>query len=164
MWAPYCFSFWNTPLRRGFCWVSPPKTSNNRKIESAWGTTLGMREKASLLSFHIPSCPARFFFLIGLCEEEGFFWVSTFNEVLQHLNAFIQTNFLFERVLSFAKEDAWISRLLGDAAFSWRPGNLLCGLKTLPILKDFAIFASAINKETVVDVKTNYQTGSVCEW
>ena len=51
----------------------PPKTSKNRKIESALGTTLGMREKASLLSFHIPSCPARFFFLIGLCEEEGFF-------------------------------------------------------------------------------------------
>ena len=142
----------------------PPKTSNNRKIESALGTSAGRRKRPLFSHFTSHRAQRAFFFLRGLCEEEGFFWVSTFNEVLQHLNAFIQTNFLFERVLSFAKEDAWISRLLGDAAFSWRPGNLLCGLKTLPILKDFAIFASAINKETVVDVKTNYQTGSVCEW
>ena len=47
--------------------------------------------------------------------------------------------FWFERVLRFAIEDVWISRLLRDAAFSWRPGRLLCGLKTLPILGDFAI-------------------------
>ena len=44
-----------------------------------------------------------------------------------------------KRVLPFATLDAWISRLLRDAAFSWRPGKLLCGLKTLPILGDFAI-------------------------
>ena len=36
-------------------------------------------------------------------------------------------------------EDVRISRLLRDAAFSWRLGRLLCGLKTLPILGDFAM-------------------------
>ena len=30
-----------------------------------------------------------------------------------------------ERILGFAKEDAWIFRLLPDAAFSWRSGKLL---------------------------------------
>ena len=61
-----------------------------------------------------------------------------FHVVFQHLlKNFIQTNFRFKRVLRFATLDAWISRR--NAAFSWRPGKLLCGLKTLPILGDFAI-------------------------
>ena len=49
------------------------------------------------------------------------------------------TNFGFQRVLLFAIEDAWISRLLRDAAFAWRAEKLLCGLKTLLIFWDFAI-------------------------
>ena len=49
-------------------------------------------------------------------------------------------NLWFERVLRFARKDTWISRLLRDAAFSWRPEKLLCGLKTLQILGDFAIW------------------------
>ena len=39
-----------------------------------------------------------------------------------------------ERILRFAKEDAWISRILPDAAFSWR-SEKLCGLKTLLIFE-----------------------------
>ena len=62
-----------------------------------------------------------------------------FHVVLQHHKTLIQTNFRFKRVLRFAIQDAWISRLLRDAAFSWRPGKLLCGLKTLPIVGDFVI-------------------------
>ena len=31
-------------------------------------------------------------------------------------------------------EDAWISKLLCEVTFSWRPGKLLCGLKTLLFL------------------------------
>ena len=62
-----------------------------------------------------------------------------FHEVLQHLNTFMLTNFWFQRVLRFAIQDVWISRLLPNAAFSWRPGELLCELKTLWILGDFAI-------------------------
>ena len=62
----------------------------------------------------------------------SFFWVSTF---MWYYSTLIQTNFRFKRVLCFAIQDAWISRLLCDAVFSWRPGKLLCGLKTLPILE-----------------------------
>ena len=56
-----------------------------------------------------------------------------FHVVLQHLKTYIQTNFRFKRVLRFVIQDTWISRLSRDAAFSWRQGKLLCGLKTLPI-------------------------------
>ena len=62
-----------------------------------------------------------------------------FHQVLQHLNTFMQTDFRLQRVLRFAIEDAWFSRLLREAAFSWRPGKVLCRVKTLPILEDFAI-------------------------
>ena len=59
--------------------------------------------------------------------------------VLEHLKTFIQTNSQSERVLRFAIQDALISRLLRDAAFSWRPEKFLCLLKTLRILGDFAV-------------------------
>ena len=62
-----------------------------------------------------------------------------FHVILEHLKTFIQTTFRFKRVLCFAIQDAYISRHLRDAAFSWRPGKLLCGLKTLQIFGDFAI-------------------------
>ena len=62
-----------------------------------------------------------------------------FHVILEHLKIFTQTNFRFKRVLCFAIQDAWISRLLRDASFSWRPGKLLCGLKTLRIFGDFVI-------------------------
>ena len=61
-----------------------------------------------------------------------------FHLVLEHSKAYIQTNSRSKRVLRFAIQDALISRLLRDAAFSWRPGKFLCLLKTLRILGDFA--------------------------
>ena len=51
-----------------------------------------------------------------------------FQGVLQQLNTLIQSNFRFQMVLRLAIEDALISSLLRDAAFSWRPGELLRGL------------------------------------
>ena len=53
-----------------------------------------------------------------------------FHEVFKYPNTFINTNFRLEKVTRFAIEDAWIPRLLRDAAFSWWPGKLLSGLKT----------------------------------
>ena len=82
--------------------------------------------KMCILGFHMTSPKFKL-------RNYRFFWVSEFHEVFQHLNTFIYTKFWFERVLRFAIEDVWISMLLRDAAFSWRPGRLLCGLKTLPI-------------------------------
>ena len=132
----------------------PPKTRNNRKIESAWGTTLGMREKASVLSFPFPSCPARFLFLRDLCGEKGstkfqrfnvrsmegrticsrfhdmtspkfklrnyrFFWVPTFNEVLQHQTPlskqiFGSKGFLVLRKRTLELPGFWVTRHLAD--------------------------------------------------
>ena len=62
-----------------------------------------------------------------------------FHEVLQYPNIFMYTNIRLERVVRFTTEDAWISRLSRDTAFSWRPGKLLRGLEKLPILRDLAI-------------------------
>ena len=60
-----------------------------------------------------------------------FFFLSFyFHEVLQHVKTFIYTNFRFQRVLRFASEGAWISRLLREAACSWRPRKLLFCLRT----------------------------------
>ena len=91
--------------------------------------------KMCILGFHMTSPKFKL-------RNYRFFWVSEFHEVFQHLNTFIYTKFWFERVLRFAIEDVWISMLLRDAAFSWRPGRLLCGLKTLPI---WEILLSKIN-------------------
>ena len=63
-----------------------------------------------------------------------------FHVILEHLKTFIQTNFRFKGILCFAIQDAWIFRLLRDAPFSWRPGKLLCGLKTLRIFGDLGTF------------------------
>ena len=113
---------------------------------------------------NLPRCEARCRFIMA-CETNEHFWfirknllgvftwrhqkVLTkklsillsfyFHEVLQHLKTVFYTNFRFQRVLRFAIEDAWISRLLHDAAFSWRPAKLVCGLKTSLIFWDFAI-------------------------
>ena len=73
-------------------------------------------------------------------KELSIILIFFFHEVLQHLKTFIYIHFRFQRVLRFAiedTEDAWISRLLRDAPFSWqcswRPGKLSCALKTLLI-------------------------------
>jgi len=47
-----------------------------------------------------------------------------FHDVLEQLKTNFHTNFLFKRVLGFVIEYAWISKLLRDAAFTWRPREL----------------------------------------
>ena len=44
-----------------------------------------------------------------------------FHGVLEQLKINFQTNFRFQRVLGFVMGCAWISKLLRDAAFTWRP-------------------------------------------
>ena len=58
-----------------------------------------------------------------------------FHDALEQLN----TNFRFKRVLGFLIEYAWISKLLRDAAFTWRPRELSCRLKKWLISGNFAI-------------------------
>ena len=52
-----------------------------------------------------------------------------FHDVLEQLKTNFHTNFRFKRVLGFVIEYAWISKLLRDAAFIWRPRELSCRLK-----------------------------------
>ena len=62
-----------------------------------------------------------------------------FHVMLERLKTFIKTNFRFKRVLCFAIQNAWISRLLRDASFGWRPGKLLS------IARNRGHFAPVIN-------------------
>ena len=47
-----------------------------------------------------------------------------FHYVLEQLRTSFHTNFCFKRVLGFVIEYVWISKLLCDVAFTWRPGEL----------------------------------------
>ena len=62
-----------------------------------------------------------------------------FHDALEQLKTNFHTNFRFKRVLGFVIEDAWISKLLRDAIFTWRPRELLCRLKKWLISGNFAI-------------------------
>ena len=44
-----------------------------------------------------------------------------FHDVLEQLKANFRKKFRFKRVLGFVIEYAWISKLLHDVAFTWRP-------------------------------------------
>ena len=54
-----------------------------------------------------------------------------FHGVLEQLKTNFQTNCRFRRTLGFVIEYAWISKLLRDTAFTWRPRELSCRLKKL---------------------------------
>ena len=50
------------------------------------------------------------------------------HDVSEQLKTNFHTSFRFKRVLGFVIEYAWISKLLRDTAFKWRPRGLLCRL------------------------------------
>ena len=52
-----------------------------------------------------------------------------FHDVLEQLKTNFHTTFPFKRVLGFVIEYPWISKLLRDAAFTWRPRERSCRLK-----------------------------------
>ena len=58
---------------------------------------------------------------------------------LEQLKTNFHTNLRFKRVLGFVIEYAWISKLLRDAAFTWRPRKLSCRFKKWLISGNFAI-------------------------
>ena len=62
-----------------------------------------------------------------------------FHDVLEQLKTNFHTNFCFKRVLGFVIEYAWISKILRDAASTWRPRELSCRLKKRLISGNFAI-------------------------
>ena len=62
-----------------------------------------------------------------------------FHGVLGQLKTNFQTNFRFKRVLGFVIEYAWISKLLRDEAFTWRPRELSFRLKKRLFSRNIAI-------------------------
>ena len=62
-----------------------------------------------------------------------------FHDVLGQLKSNFHANFRFKRVLGFVTEHAWISKLLHDGAFTWRPRELSRRLKIYLISGNFAI-------------------------
>ena len=62
-----------------------------------------------------------------------------FHDALQQLKTSFHTSIRFKRVLGFVIEYAWISKLLRDAPFTWRPRELSCRLKKWLISGHFAI-------------------------
>ena len=62
-----------------------------------------------------------------------------FHDVLEQLKTNFHTNFRFKRVPGFVIQYASISKLLRDAAFTWRPRELSCRFKKWFISGNFAI-------------------------
>ena len=62
-----------------------------------------------------------------------------FHGVLEQLKTNFQANFRFKKVLGFVIEYAWISKLLRDAAFTWRPKELSFRIKKWLFSRNFAI-------------------------
>ena len=63
-----------------------------------------------------------------------------FHDALEHLKLTnFRTNFRFKRALGFVIEYAWISKLLRDALFTWRPRELSCRSQKWLISGNFAI-------------------------
>ena len=62
-----------------------------------------------------------------------------FHDVLGQLKSNFHANFRFKRVLGFVTEHAWISKLLHDGAFTWRPRELSRRLKIYLTSGNFAI-------------------------
>ena len=69
-----------------------------------------------------------------------------FHDVLEQLKNSFHTNFRFKRVLGFVIEYAWISKLLGDAAFTWRPRELSCKFKKMTSFRKFCYLNSSSSK------------------
>ena len=72
-----------------------------------------------------------------------------FHGALEQLKTNFHTNFHFKRVLGFVIEDAWISKFLRDAIFTWRPRELSCRLKKWLISGNFFYLNSSCIRKSI---------------
>ena len=72
-----------------------------------------------------------------------------FHDALEQLKTNFHTNFRFKRVLGFVIEYAWISKLLRDAAFTWRPRELSFRLKKWLFSRNFCYLNSSSIRKSV---------------
>ena len=66
-----------------------------------------------------------------------------FHDALEQLKTNFHTNFRFKRFLGFVIEYAWISKLLRNAAFTWRLRELPCRLKKMTYVREFCYLNSS---------------------
>ena len=59
------------------------------------------------------------------------------------------TNFWFKRVVGFVIEYSWISKLLRDVAFTWRPRELSCRLKKVTYFGEFCYRNSSCIRKSI---------------
>ena len=75
-----------------------------------------------------------------------------FDDVLEQLKTNFHTNFRFKRFLGFVIEYAWISKLLHNAAFTWRLRELPCRLKKMTYVREFCYLNSSRIKKYYFNV------------
>ena len=73
-----------------------------------------------------------------------------FHDTEQQLKTNIHTNFCSEWVLGFVIDYAWISKLLRDAAFTWRPRELSCWSKKGLISGNFGYLNSSCIWKSII--------------
>ena len=145
------------PITR-FCWqayctldIQPPRGSTSRKI--VWGCAARFlkplpyfRPKSVVCGIwdltlkSIPYCWFSHDVTKTQTKKMSILPRFYFHDALEQLKTNFHTNFRFKRVLGFVIEYAWISKLLRDSAFTWRPRELLCRLKKWLNSGNFAIY------------------------
>ena len=73
-----------------------------------------------------------------------------FHDVEEQLQKTIHTNFRSEWVLGFVIDYAWISKLLRDAAFTWRPREMSCWLIKRLFPESLAIWAVNAFRNSII--------------
>ena len=73
--------------------------------------------------------------------------IFNFHGALELLKTNFHTNFRFKRVLGFMYP--WISDLLRDAAFTWRPRELSCRLKKKTYFRKFCYLNSSCIRKSI---------------
>ena len=72
-----------------------------------------------------------------------------FHYVLEQLKTNFHTNFRFKRALGFVIEYAWISKLLRDVAFTWRPRELSCRIEKVTYFGEFFYLNSSCIRKSI---------------
>ena len=72
-----------------------------------------------------------------------------FHDALEQLKPNFHTNFCFKRVLGFVIEYAWISKLLRDAALTWRPREQSCRLKKITYFRKCCYLNSSCIRKSI---------------
>ena len=72
-----------------------------------------------------------------------------FHDALVQLKTNFHTNLHFKRVLGVVIEYAWISKLLHDAAFAWRPREQSWRLKKMTYFKKFCYLNSSCSRKNI---------------